>query len=130
MIGVVRYFFAVILCFGAYGILFPSELEPIKGTPASYTKIFSKNFTAGNSSENSTISATKTHNFSRFLQSLLLCEVEQTDDEDEASDFHDEQGNLSGIDNETTLVDFLRQSDHVSSVPLFIFLHSWRYFLL
>ena len=127
---VIQYFFAAIFCVCAYSLLFPLSQYPIKKTQhSSRAEISFKNVDHKYASENCSVSAAKTHNYSGFLLSLLVAEVEETDDEKEASDFQVKQENLLGGHNETPFIDFLSQSDRVSSVPLFIFLHSWKHFL-
>ena len=127
---VIKNFFAAIFCVGACSVLFLHLQDAIKESqPAGPNEVSFQNAELKYSSEHCSISAAKNHNYSGFLLSLLVGEVEETDDEKEVSDFQDEQGNLLGSHNETTFVDFLRQSDLVSTVPLFIFLHSWKHFL-
>lgn len=111
-------------------MLFHGPPDTVKETrPAGSTEFSFENVERKYSSEDCSISAAKTHNYSGFLLSLLVWEVEETDDEKEVSDCHGEQDNVREVHNETTFVDFLRQSNHVSSVPLFIVLHSWKHFL-
>lgn len=98
--------------------------RPVSGTEFSF-----ENVERVYSSEYCSISAAKTHNYSGFLLSLLVWEVEETDDEKEVSDFPDEQANLPEANYETAFADFLKQSNHIRSVPLFILLHSWKHFL-
>jgi len=122
---VVQYFFALIFCVCAYALLFPHSQKATQHS--SRAEISLKNVDHKYASENCI--AAKTPNYPGFLLSLLVGEVEETDDEKEVSDFQDEQENLLVTYNETTIVEFLSQSHRVSSVPLFIFLHSWKHFL-
>ena len=126
---VLRYVFAIIFCAGAWSTLIPHPQHPIRETQPSSRAEISEKVERKYSSENCVISAAKTHTHSGFLLSLLLGEVEESDDEKDVSDLHREQANSSEIHHETAFVDFLRPSGHVSSIPLFIFLHSWRHFL-
>lgn len=126
----IQYFFAAIFFVGVYSALLPHSQDPNKETQYSRrAEISFKNIDRKYASENCNVAAAKPHNYSGFLLSLLVAEVEETDDEKEVSDFQVKQENLLGGHNETTFVDFLSQSDRVSPVPLFIFLHSWKHFL-
>ena len=124
---VTQYFFAVILCIVAYSNPFPHLLDNLR-TPE----------TAGNSVKNVTwehrprqliLSPARSGNHSDLLPSLLVWEVEETDDEDEASDACHPGGNLSKQYSETAFIDLITKSNRVTPVPLFILLHSWRHFL-
>jgi hypothetical protein len=127
---VIQLFLAAIFCAGAFSMLFHGPQDIVKETrPAGSTELSFENVERKYSSEDCSISAAKTHNYSGFLLSLLVWEVEETDDEKEVSDFPDEQANLPEAHYETEFANFLRQSNHIPSVPLFIFLHSWKHFL-
>ena len=126
---VIQFFLAAIFCVGVCNMLFQRPEDPIKETQpsgraeASFQHVESEYF------QNCSISPSKPHNYSGFLLSLLVWEVEETDDEKEISDFQGEKESLPEVYNGTAFVDPLRQSNHVSSVPLFIVLHSWKHFL-
>lgn len=126
---VIQYFFAAIFCVGVFGFLFHPQDLMNQTQPFGHAEISFQEVGHDYSSESCTISAAKTHNYSDFLLSLFVWEVEETDDEKEVSDFQGEKGNVHEVHNETTFVDFLRQPDRVSSVPLFIVLHCWKHFL-
>jgi hypothetical protein len=127
---VVEYFLAAIFCVGACSTLFLHPQYPIEETqPSVRAEVSFRHVDSKGPFENCTISAAKTHGYSGFLLSLLAWEVEETEDEKEVSDFQDKHGNLPEVCNGTAFIDLLRRSDRGPSVPLFIFLHSWKHFL-
>jgi hypothetical protein len=127
---VIQLFLAAIFCAGAFNTLFQHPQDIVKETrPAGSTEFSLENVERQYSSEDCSVSTAKAHNHSGFLRSLLVWEVEETDDEKEVSDFPDEPVYLPEAHYETAVANFLRQSNHLPSVPLFIFLHSWKHFL-
>ena len=127
---VIQLFLASVFCAGACSVQFLHFQDAIKESqPAGRDEVSFQNVEHKYSSEDCSISAAKTHAYSGFLLYFLVWEVEETDDEKEVSDFPDEQANLPEAQYETEFANFLRQSNHVPSVPLFIFLHSWKHFL-
>jgi hypothetical protein len=128
--SVIQLFLVAIFCVGACSMLFLSPQDIGKETWLSGSTGFSfENVGRNYSSVGCSISAAKTHNYSGFLRAFLIWEVEENDDEKEVSDFPVERGNLLQANNETAVANFLRQSNHILSIPLFIFLHSWKHFL-
>ena len=127
---VVEYFLAAIFCVVACSTLFLHPQYPIEETqPSGRAEVSFQHVESKCSFENYSISAAKTQSYSGFLLSFLAWEVEETEDEKEVSDFQDKQGILPEVYNGTAFIDLLRRADRVSSVPLFIFLHSWKHFL-
>jgi hypothetical protein len=128
--SVIQLFLAAIFCAGACSMLFQGPQDIVRETRPSVSSEFSfENVEHKYPSEDCSISAPKTHNYSGFLRSFLVWEVEENDDEKEVSDFPDEQRSLLEAKSEAAIAIFLRQSNYVPSVPLFIFLHSWKHFL-
>jgi hypothetical protein len=128
--SVIQLFLAAIFCAVTCSMLFHGPQDIVRETCPSGSAEFSfENVERKYSSEDCSISAAKTHNYSGFLRSFLVWEVEENDDEKEVSDFPNGQGNLIEAHNETAVANFLRRSNHIPSVPLFIFLHSWKHFL-
>jgi hypothetical protein len=125
-----QYLFAVILCVVAYSNLFPHLLDTA-GNPQDLKAagIFVKNEAREHRSRQIIVSAARSSNHSDLLPSRLVWEVEETDDEDGASDDCHPGENLSKHCSETAFIDLITRSNKVTPVPLFILLHSWRHFL-
>lgn len=124
---VTQYFFAVILCIVAYSNLFPHLLANPQTPKTAGSSV--KNVAREHRSRQLIVSVARSSNHADLLPSLLVWEVEETDDEDEASDAYHPGGNLSKQYSETAFIDLITQSNKVTPVPLFILLHSWRHFL-
>lgn len=122
----IRYFFAGILCVVACRVLL---LYPLDRASEKLTEISFRNVEQEDPAKHSTIFAAKPNSNPGFALPISVCEKEETDDEDEASDVHDQPVNLPGRHSEATFVDLQKQPRKVSPVPLFILLHSWRHFL-
>jgi hypothetical protein len=127
---VVWYFFAVIFCVGASRTLFPHLLDEVRKTQTSNpTEISFENVEHKHSSRHSIISTAKGHSYPDFLLPRSVWEIEETDDENDASDFYNQEGNLPERQSEVERLDVPLRSSNASPVPLFILLHSWRHFL-
>lgn len=125
----IQVFLTAIFCGVACGTLFHrAQVIVTEPQPSGHIE-FSFEDVERNSSKDCNVYAATTRNFSDILQSLFEFEVEEKDDEKEESDFSDEQGNSTEAHKETAFANFLRKSNQVPSVPLFIFLHSWKHFL-
>jgi hypothetical protein len=128
---VVWYFFAVIFCVGASRTLFPHlladarELQTLNPTEIS----FENGDREYSSSHSIIISAGKGHRHPDFLQPFPVWEIEETDDENDTSDFYDHPRSLPEKQSELACPDLPLQSSEASPIPLFILLHSWRHFL-
>lgn len=127
---VVQYFFAIIFCVGVSKTLFPHLLDDVINTHTSnLAEISFENDEREYSLKRSIISAAKAHSDPDFLLAFAVWEIEETDDDNDASDFYSQPGALAGTQSEELTADFLVQSGKFSPVPLFILLHSWKHFL-
>lgn len=125
-----QYLFAVILCVVAYSNLFPHLLDTARNPrhpKAAGSSV--KNEAGEHRSRELVVSVARSSNHSDLLPSCLVWEVEETDDEDGASDDCNTGENLSKHYSETAFIDLITRSNKVTPVPLFILLHSWRHFL-
>jgi hypothetical protein len=125
----IPFFIVLILCIAACRVLFLFPPDHTKGQLSNSIEILLKDAGQRFHCRQLTISPAKANWNPDLTAPISLCEKEETEDDDETSDAHDHPLNLHGRHNEAVLVNSLEQSRKISTVPLFVLLHSWKHFL-